>query len=484
MPIDSTHPQYDATLPIISKCRDAMEGEEAVKAAGTTYLPALSGQEDDEYRAYRSRATFYGATARTVEGLVGAIMAKAIQQTLPTALDEMTATIGRSGESLELMAENIVREVIGVGRAGIYVDASDEENADPYIVLYFAENIINWQTIVQEGRIKLSLVVLKEIREDVDDDGFGIKQVVQYRVLRLGDPEGRGKDTYFVQVWEKNETLVGRSKQEEWVLISEVIPKSRGGKPLDFIPFKFVGPAMSGPDVEKSPILDLVNVNLSHYRTSADLEHGRHWTALPTAWVAGFDTKQPLRVGSSVAWVAESPNAKAGYLEFTGAGLGHLAEGLRDKEKQMAVLGARLLEEQQKDAEAAATVRLRHSGEQVSLKNIAGSVSEALTQAMRWIALWKGIKAEGDSVIIKLNDDFNLERITPDQLNSLMLSYQQGLISWNTLYFNLERGGIYPDGTTIEEEEELISQGGPISLPGKGIGEGEDEFTEEDEEGA
>ncbi len=39
------------------------------------------------------------------------------------------------------------------------------------------------------------------------------------------------------------------------------------------------------------PLADVMVLNLDHYRLDADYKHGLHFTALPTAWVAGFDKR-------------------------------------------------------------------------------------------------------------------------------------------------------------------------------------------------
>ena len=97
----------------------------------------------------------------------------------------------------------------------------------------------------------------------------------------------------------------------EWQLVETRIPL-RLGKPLPLIPFVFHGPRHSLPDVDKLPLADIIAVNLDHYRLDADFKHGLHFTALPTAWVSGFDKSASLRIGSSTAWVTETPGATAG----------------------------------------------------------------------------------------------------------------------------------------------------------------------------
>src|SRR5512136_958161 len=73
MPVNSTHADYDAALPAWLRARDVLSGEDAVKAAGVRYLPRLDSQTEDEFAAYKQRASFFNATARTAEGYVGLI---------------------------------------------------------------------------------------------------------------------------------------------------------------------------------------------------------------------------------------------------------------------------------------------------------------------------------------------------------------------------------------------------------------------------
>jgi hypothetical protein len=73
MPVNSTHFNYDASLVQWSRARDVLAGEDSVKAAGERYLPRLDSQSDEDYGAYKCRASFFNATARTAEGYSGLI---------------------------------------------------------------------------------------------------------------------------------------------------------------------------------------------------------------------------------------------------------------------------------------------------------------------------------------------------------------------------------------------------------------------------
>src|SRR6185295_10610731 len=181
-----------------------------------------------------------------------------------------------------------------------------------------------------------------------------------------------------VEIWQE----VGEGKNKQWLLIDTRVPLRRG-KPLPAIPFVFHGPRHSLPTIEKLPLADIIAVNLDHYRLDADYKHGVHFTALPTAWVSGFEKSSSFRIGSSSAWVTDTLGASAGYLEFTGQGLTTFERAMDRDEKLMAILGSRLLESQKKVGETAQAIELRQSGENSILGSIAVNMSASLTQVLR-----------------------------------------------------------------------------------------------------
>src|SRR6185295_14864827 len=186
-----------------------------------------------------------------------------------------------------------------------------------------------------------------------------------------------------VEIWQE----VGEGKNKQWLLIDTRVPLRRG-KPLPAIPFVFHGPRHSLPAVDKLPLSDIIAVNLDHYRLDADYKHGCHFTALPTAWVSGFDKSATLRIGSSTAWVSETSGATAGFLEFTGQGLTTFERAMDRDEQLMALLGSRMLEAQKRVGETADAIELRQSGENSVLSAVSMSVSDSLTHVLRWVYWW------------------------------------------------------------------------------------------------
>ncbi len=476
MPVNSAHPDYDASVTAWSRARDVMAGEDAVKASGVVYLPRLDSQSDDEYAAYKERASFFNATARTAEGYVGLVFRRLPfiktpegNSALGRALGELLNDTDMLGTPLVSYAKKVVGEVVAVGRAGTLIDWEHEVENRVYASLYAAENILNWRVERINGRNVTTMVVLHEPAggqtPSGGDDPFVIKSHEQIRVLKLvpGEKVVESKKQPYscvVEIWQREEKKSRRDKQD-WKLVETRIPL-RLGKPLPLIPFIFHGPRHSQPDVDKLPLADIISVNLDHYRLDADYKHGIHFTALPTAWVSGFDKASNLRIGSSTAWVTETAGATAGYLEFTGHGLITFERAMDRDERLLAVLGSRLLEGQKKVGETAQAIELRQSGENSILSNIAVNVSASLTQILRWAYWWNSTEDSPDDVTteavsIELNTDFSTKGLSAQEIQSIVSAWQAGAISRDTMTELFRRGEVLPEGRSNKEEAKLIS---------------------------
>jgi hypothetical protein len=475
MPVNSTHPDYDATLVAWSRARDVIAGEDAVKCAGVRYLPRLDSQSDEEYAAYKERASFFNATARTAEGYIGLVFRRPPFIKIPdggglgVTLSEFTNDADMLGTPLVSYAKNVINEVISVGRAGTLIDWEGDVENRAYASLYGAESILNWRVERINGRNITTMVVLLEMAgapaNGKQDDAFVVGTKEQIRVLKLvpGEKVADSKKqphSCVVEIWQREERK-SRKEKNDWKLVETRIPL-RLGKPLPLLPFVFHGPRHSRPGVEKLPLADIIAVNLDHYRLDADYKHGVHFTALPTAWVSGFDKTSSLRIGSSTAWVTETAGATAGFLEFTGQGLTTFERAMDRDESRLAVLGSRLLEGQKKVGETAEAIELRQSGENSILANIAVNVSASLTQILRWSYWWNSTEESPDDVtteqvLVELNTDFSTKGLSAHEIQAIVAAWQANAISRDTMTELFRRGEVLPEGRTNEEEEMLIA---------------------------
>ncbi len=463
------HPCYELYVAKWQRARDVMDGEDAVKAGAWKYLPKLDGQDDDDYDGYNKRASFFNASSRTSDGLVGMIFRSNPAVVLPKAgavklaMDTIMLDANMAGVPFHSYCKEICDEVMQVGRAGSLIDWEATENR-AYVEQYKTESIINWRTERINGRMMLTLVVLKEdaLQDDAASatmDGeytFAQDTVEQYRVLRLvesGVVAGSKAKAYEyrVEIWQATD-----ADKTKWEIKTKTTPLRRG-KSLDAIPFVFHGPKNAASDIDKLPLDDVIQVNLLHFRLTADYNHGLHFTALPTAWVAGFDKEATLKIGSATAWVSDNPTAKCGYLEFTGQGLSSFEKALDRAENLMAVLGARLLEKKTRAAETAQALEIRASGEGSVLMNIAFAGSFSLTTVLRWLFWWNstedGVEKIGDDqCLVTLNTDFVSSRLTSDEIVAIVKAWQAQAITTETMLHQMKQGEILPPGVDIADE--------------------------------
>ena len=491
------HDEYKAAAPLWRKVRDCIEGEDKIKHERERYLPMLTSQREsgdiyalESYNNYLLRASFYGAASRTQAGLVGAVMRRppTIEGVPDAQLQQLNDNAGPNYEGLQALVMQQLSEAVSVGRYGLLVERGEDATQPPYLCMFKAEDIVFWHCTDIGGRKVPTVVTIRqtyEVPKQGDLIGNETELREQFLILRLGfvsDHEyalramggealasaPASEMVYWQEYWRASAKKGSGVRSGQLELCAVKVPTKNGGRYWNDIPMDIVN-AVGGVsvDIETAPMLGLCNVMLSHYRGSADLEWGRHMTAIPQPWVSGFQLEEgaKLMVGCGYAWASPEPGANAQYLEFSGAGLGHIREGLKDKEQQMAVLGARMLEEQPATAEAMGTVRLRQAGERSVLSTIAENVSEATTRAIqRWMA-WQfpayDDTATAQEIRYSLIADFDASRMDPGELATLTQSLQAGTISWETYAYNLRRGEMLPPGVSDDAERERIQLGAP-----------------------
>ena len=456
---DYLHPDYEACAPKWKRCRDAVAGQDAVHAAGVNYLPKLTEQTEKEYQAYLTRTPFFNATGRTLNGLIGMVFRKDPHVEIPTAMQSYADDITLSGITLNGLARQVVSEVEEVGRCGVLVEyprvaeqpsnlaQALASNLRPYVSLYKAESIINWRVQRINNQMRPTLVVLAETSEQLGE--FATEYSEQLRVLTLAN------GFYEVVIYRKSEKSTDFEEVERFTPLMN-------GRPMSMIPFFPFGPDELSMMVQPPPLLDLVDLNLSHFRTNADLEHGAHFTGLPTPMLAGFQfgENEKFRIGSGAGVVSPDPSAQWGFLEFTGQGLGALEKLLDRKEAQMAAIGARMLAPEKSAAEAADTVMMRHGGETSILAGQARLISAGIQQMLELMRTWAGIAGE---CVFRLNTDYLPVKMTAQELTALVQSWQSGAISRRVLFNQLQQGEIIDAEVTYEDEQEAIQEEGPPS---------------------
>jgi hypothetical protein len=452
MPIDTTHGEYDAMLPLWERMRDTSAGQDAIRAQTTKYVPCPSGLDRrGAYPAYLLRGLFYNAVRRTLAALCGLIFQKAPVVVVAESVRPFLLDVSLADQSLDLLALDVVREVLKVGRYAVLVDWSASA-ARPYMAGYRAEDLMHWRVERRGGDSVLVRAILAETVETADPtDESTVTRAAQYRELVL-TVDG----IYQQRVWTRS-SAVGSTK-ETFTAGSWVRP-TRRGQSLPFIPFVIFGASALGPHVEQPPLLDLADVNLSHFRSSCDREHALFYVASPTPWVTGAKGTGPLKIGSSTAWNLDL-HGTAGMLEISGVGIGSITIAMEEKMKMCASLGARLLEDQPRAAETATAVSMRHSGEHAVLRTLAQVVEQGLTLALQWFTWWLSTEAmpAATGASIELNKDFFAMKLSATELQALVQGWQADCLSYESLFYNLSRGGIMRPGVSVDDERAAIAR--------------------------
>lgn len=445
-----THPEYDEFLPVWKTCRDTVTGQRAISKGGTKYLPKLSGQTDDDFKSYKERAVFFGATGRTVDGMAGLIFRKEPTISLPAALEQYAPDIDMKGTTLEGFARDCVDEALIVGRFGIMIDyppsAPDvgvmtieqarQMGQRPYLTMYKAESIINWRS----GRFANRQVLLNVwlLEKDGEED--------QIRELFFDGFYGQ-------RIWRTD-------KNDKWVVFEEYYPTKEGQK-IEEIPFYFCGKKEGGIDVQNPPIESLAYLNIAHYRNSADLENAVHVAGQPTPWVNGItnpDEIPAIHLGSST-FLKLPPDAIAGFLQCGADGVGALRESMADKVAQMAALGARMLSPEKSQVESAESQQIKRGGENSVLASIAGAVEIVLSYSLKFMADWVG--ANPEEAVIELNKDYLPAQMDSAMLREWVAAWQSGGFSYDTFVNGLKSGELIPDSIDPQDEIEKMQNETP-----------------------
>lgn len=471
--------------------RECLSGDKAVKDKGELFLPKPNAADTSEenrkrYEQYKERAVFYNVTARTLKGMTGQVFARDPVLTIPDLMDVIEDDCDGGGLSLDQQSRKALGLVMAHGRSGLLVDypkrdtpASAQELADgdvrPNICLYEPWDIINWRQVTIGGKKKLSLVVISE-RMVTDDDGYEAKLDSFFRVLRLYD------GIYWSETWVWNPDI------NDYELTERIQPLDSTGKPWTEIPFTFIGSENNDPIPDLPPLYDMAVLNIAHYRNSADYEEAcfivgqptPYFTGLTEDWVANV-LKGQIQLGARAA-VPLPENATAGLLQVEPNSMAK--EAMEMKELQMVALGAKLVE--QKAVQRTATeAGLDSAAETSLLATCAKNVSEAYTCALKWCAMFMGAPLPADEgseededgktaekdpndICYELNTDFDISRLSFQDLQQLVASWQANAITFTEMRDNLKRGGIaYQDDeeAKTEMEQSGLDLGVPVGSP-------------------
>lgn len=477
----TVHPEYAAKQLRWVKNRDVCDGEDAVKAKGRAYLPddneaylngvpqgssiRADGPDPDRFeRKYQhliGRASFMGFSGHTRNGWVGMAFNNDPVVKLPASMQYLEENVDGGGQSLTQLAKRCLSDVVEIGRYGFLSDApqtggnvsqseADEMGLLPHVIGYRAEDIIDWGEMEIGGKTVLSMVKTRRqfYERDDDDDMSAYGELKnEYTVHRLQYP-----------VDEDGNQIAGSKLQwtyqrydEQDIPIDEmpvVITDAKGGS-LDRIQFFFAGAENNKPDVDNAPLDPIVDINLSHYRNSADEEALNHTHAAPMLGIDvgmsqtsdQFKVANPngIRTGDAVI------TANGGSIDYKQIGAdSSISNLIESKEARAEKLGANFAGEGKSKDVTAEAARINAAFTTSTLSTCVDNVSEALEAALEGVALLMG--NSGESIEFSLSTEFYGTTKDWQAFESLKDAYDRGFYTWEGFVLEASKIGFTLDG--------------------------------------
>lgn len=444
--------------------RDAAEGEKAVKEGTTTYLPQSEGMDNDEYLAYLDRANYYNFTGRTIGAMNGTLFRRRpVLSGVPERFNERLKNVSVDNQSLFDYFGTVGKELIHMGRVGVLLDLSAESTTqpEPYFTTYKAEHILDWEMAKIKGRNVLIYVVLRETEQRTSRTSLSLSGGaerslrVKYRTLNL-DLAGK----YYQVVYANPDGKSDAELKPEHA--GPAIYPVRAGNMLDFIPFEVFGPEKNTPEIVKSPMLDIAHTNISHFRSSAELEQGLFFTGFPVYYAEigqGAEGGADYELAPNRVW--ETPTGtKPGLLEFNGHGLKFLENALDRKEQQAAALGGRMIGIRTAAvSESDNAVRMKELNEHAALLGIAKALDAGGTRLLQWWLRWAGAtEEEAKGAEIEFNKDFVFDGIGSREFRAVHAMYKDGILPIEVVYDYLKKALVIPDWMGVDEFKKLLDK--------------------------
>ncbi|SEQ28329.1 protein of unknown function [Pseudomonas sp. NFACC02] len=457
-------PEYIEALDRWMTVRDVCAGQHRV----VDRLPYINRHDKTEEniernKSYRERAVYKNATGHTRNGLIGLAFHKDPTLTVPKALEYLQDDANGAGVSIYQQSQASLERVLETGRHGLFVDFHEDGGIGGHAVIltYSAEDIINWRTGMVDGHNVLTMVILREMKEEAD--GFGLKCTEQFRELAIGED-----GLYVCRVWRRKGPRGGGPLE----VVEEYLPKGKGGR-LKEVPFTFIGAQNNDPSIDEAPLYDIAMINLGHFRNSADYEDSVFWCGQAQPWISGVDEqwlamarKEGVYVGSR-APIPVPAGEQFGFAQPQPNTL--VKEAMADKNQMMIELGARLVV-----ASLTAKTATESRGDQSAATSVlaicVSNINEAYTQALMWCGQFIG--ASGKTAY-QVNQEFVELTADPQMITALVALWQSGGFAKADLRGYLRKLGlIAPERTDQQIDSELQEQTDNLGLDDEDLNNG------------
>jgi hypothetical protein len=412
-------------------------GTNYIRDLAELYLPQEPREDDEAWQARIDRSVLSPYSSRLIETAAGAVLRKPIHIEGDPYWSEVALDIDGIGSNINEYARRALVSSLTYGHSAILVDFPAatgarnlaEERAmgrRPYFVHVDAPQIWGWR---KDDTNRLTQIRIHDYEYRPLNE-FGEEQVEVMRVIYPG-------------------------RYDLYTLGQETVTfEESNGFSLDTIPVVPIYSNRRGVLISQPGLLDIANLNITHYQRQSDLIHALHIAAMPTLVLEGYSQdSSEATIGVNYALGME-PGHKAYYVQSDATSFEAQMAELQSLEGQMSTLGITKLFGQKFVAESAEAKRIDQAQSNSVLAIISQELESALNQAFKLAAQYVGMEPP----VITIDRDFDYYRLIGQDVAVLAQLNESGKISDETLLKILQHGEILPEDVRVADELERIQQ--------------------------
>lgn len=458
--LEAKSADYEAMQDYWSDVTDFMAGERAVKLAGKRYLPEFPGEPATEYDFRLKVAKFTNIFRDIIEGLASKPFERAVtfvdDDTTSELYKQFVDDVDGSGRNITLFAMEWFFNAIAYSNDWIFVDfpkvttpegrvrtkADDiAEGVRPLWSRVKASNVYEVQTDIVRGEERITYIRVFEPANGATPNRFREMQQVG--------------DTVSYVLWEYDGDSADYFVIDEGVIAIGIVPMFN----------LMLGRRDGRSQVSFPPLLDAKNLQATLYRAESNLEVTKAFTAYPmlvgqgVAPDMGAD-KKPKRIIRGPGIVLYAPFTGQGantdwkYIEPAGSSLTFLTSDIKDIKQDMRELGKQPLTVTSGNL-TTITTAVAASKAKSAVKSWAQALSDALTMAMYFTALW--YNDASDAPRLYVYDEFDEFTEPGTDIQALLSMYSAGALSLETLWAEMQRRKVLStDFDAVEESRSLL----------------------------
>jgi hypothetical protein len=460
-------------LPYWNKTDDLIDGIDALRAEGETYLPKFPDEDPTDYKFRLSCTKLTNIYSDIIDGLaskpfeepVALIKGENGEETAPAAISDFTQDVDGAGNTMTVFASQTFYTAVNSAIDWIFVDYSKR---DPSV-----RSVADARRVGQ--RVFWSHVLARNVLW-VQSAIIGGEEVLTYfKVYEPGKPDHireftRGADGVVTWIlYEYRETT--QATADGTTRFFEI---DRGEISIGEIPFV---PLVTGRRIGRSwKILPAMraaaDLQIELYQQESDLKYAKKLTAFPMLAANGIappmnpDGKTVKKIAVSPARVLystpDSATGKVGswsYVEPNSESLKFLAEDIKDGQQALRELGKQPLTAQAGNI-TVITAAVAAGKAKSAVKAWAYKLKDALENALLMTAKWMNVQYDP---IVHVFVDFD-EYMEGEDIDALLTMSDKGKISDETLYEEMKRRTVLSSNFTTERERQRLLK----QLPGDG----------------